>query len=211
MAAELAAAGFNRRRGKKACPPASSVVVCGVQRKITRVKDDLPPNQWAASRTSLSRLGKGANMSHVLNYDGQYFRVEIAEVTNPQDPRKPAFVGWCSQAFDDLKDLPSQALSRFVPGPSRSTHAEALSNAYDWIKTSWDARQTRKPAKARALAAVIYSVWLFRGDSSSEYKFEEFTDANLFAQAAEKSCELTKIGITNNESPQYLTVWERPN
>jgi len=29
------------------------------------------------------------------------------------------------------------------------------------------------------------------------------------ATAAEKSSEITKIGITNNESPQYLTMWQR--
>ncbi len=27
--------------------------------------------------------------------------------------------------------------------------------------------------------------------------------------AAEKSSEITKIGITSNESPQYLTMWQR--
>jgi hypothetical protein len=34
-------------------------------------------------------------------------------------------------------------------------------------------------------------------------------DSSRFAAAAEKSSEITKVGIKNNESPQYLTVWEK--
>jgi hypothetical protein len=30
-----------------------------------------------------------------------------------------------------------------------------------------------------------------------------------FAKAAEASSEITKVGITNNESPQYLTIWNK--
>ena len=55
----------------------------------------------------------------------------------------------------------------------------------------------------------MYSVWLFKGDGSVEYDFKEFADAKSFAKAAEKGVEITKVGVTNRESPQYLTVWEK--
>ncbi len=56
---------------------------------------------------------------------------------------------------------------------------------------------------------VMYTVWLFKGDSSFGFEFEQFSDAKTFAESAEKSVEITKVGITNNESPQYLTIWEK--
>ena len=148
-------------------------------------------------------------MPHILNYDGKYVRVEIAEVANPNHPDKALYVGWCSDAFKELKDMPSQALSRFIAGPPLPTYAEALRYACDWIKTSWDAKQADLSAKVGDLVPVIYSVWLFKGDSSLEYEFVEFSDAKAFAKAAEKSLGLSKVGITNNESPQYLTMWQR--
>ena len=55
----------------------------------------------------------------------------------------------------------------------------------------------------------MYTVWLSKGDSSVGFEFEEFSDAKTFAKAAEKSVEITKVVITNNESPQYLTIWEK--
>ena len=73
-------------------------------------------------------------MSHVLKYGARYFRVEIAEVASPDDPGKAVYAGWCSEAFRELKDMPAQSLSRFIPGPPASKHAEALQHAYDWIK-----------------------------------------------------------------------------
>ena len=41
---------------------------------------------------------KGIEMSHVLHYDGHYFRISVAEVTNPAEPNKPLYVSWCSDA-----------------------------------------------------------------------------------------------------------------
>jgi hypothetical protein len=37
-------------------------------------------------------------MSHVVNYDGQYFRIEIAEVTGADSPDKTVYASWCSDA-----------------------------------------------------------------------------------------------------------------
>jgi hypothetical protein len=48
-----------------------------------------------------------------------------------------------------------------------------------------------------------------QGDAPFGFDFEEFADAKTFAAAAQKSLEITKVGIKNNESPQYLTVWEK--
>jgi hypothetical protein len=147
-------------------------------------------------------------MSHVYDYDGQYFRLDIAEVTSSADPEKAVYVSWCSDAFKDLKDMPSQAFSRFIGGPPVPNYAEARRYAFDWIKANWDAR-TKRPDTVRKRAAVIYTVWIFKRDSSLGYEFEEFSEAQAFASAAEKSLESTKVVITNNESPQYLTVWEK--
>jgi hypothetical protein len=151
-------------------------------------------------------------MSHVVNYGGQYFRVELTEVVIPGDSDKTVYVGWCSEAFKELKDMPKQALSRFIAGPGLPTYAAALQHAQDWIKAQWDAQPAKRspPApKGRDSVSVLYTVWLFKGDGSTGFEFEEFTDATAFAKAAEKSLSLTKVGTTNNESPQYLTVWER--
>jgi hypothetical protein len=148
-------------------------------------------------------------MSHVLAFDGQYFRVDIAEVVNPADPEKEMYVSWCSDAFKELKDAPSQSLSRFVAGPPLPTYAEARRHAHDWIRVNRDAQKKKRAGKAPDLAGIVYSVWLFKGESSLGFEFEEFSDAKAFAKAAEKSVEVTKVGITNNESPQYLTVWEK--
>ena len=49
------------------------------------------------------------SMSHVLAYDGQFFRVDITEVANPDDPDQTVYISWCSDAFKELKDMPSQA------------------------------------------------------------------------------------------------------
>ena len=57
--------------------------------------------------------------------------------------------------------------------------------------------------------SVLYTVALIKGTSTYKFDFEEFSDAKAFARAAEKSRHMTKVGITNNESPQYLEVWEK--
>ena len=66
-------------------------------------------------------------MSHVLAYDGQFFRVDITEVANPDDPENAMYVSWCSDAFKELKDMPSHALSRFIAGPPLPEYAERTS------------------------------------------------------------------------------------
>ncbi len=148
-------------------------------------------------------------MSHVLHYDGQYFRVDITEVTNPDNPDKPVYVGWCSDAFRDLKDMPSHPLSRLVVGPPLPKHAEAEQFAHEWIKRDWDSQRGKRAIKGPNRPSVVYTVSLFKVDSSLKCEFDEFSDAKAFAKAAEKSADLTKVGITNNESPQYLTLWEK--
>jgi hypothetical protein len=148
-------------------------------------------------------------MSHVLHYDGQYFRVEVCEILNPTDPNKPAFVSWCSDAFRDLKDMPSQGLSRFVAGPPLPKQADALHSAQEWIKSEWDSQRGKRGHKTVQRPGVVYTVSLFKVDSSLKCEFFEFSDAKMFAKAAEKSADIVKIGVTNNESPQYLTLWER--
>jgi hypothetical protein len=148
-------------------------------------------------------------MSHVLHYDGQYFRVDVIEVTNPDDPEKPAYVGWCSDPFRDLKDMPSHPLSRLVAGPPLPTHAEAVQYAQDWIKRDWDSQRSKRAHQVPPRPSVVYTVSLFKVDSSLKCEFDEFSDAKAFAKAAEKSADLKKVGITNNESPQYLTLWEK--
>ena len=148
-------------------------------------------------------------MSHVLAYDGQYFRVDITEVANYDDPDNAVYVSWCSDAFKELKEMPRQACSRFVAGPPLPKYAEARRHAYDWIKINWDAQAAKRANKARDIVGVVYTVWLFKGDSSLGFEFAEFSNAKTFAKAAEKSVEITKVEITNNESPQYLAIWEK--
>ena len=148
-------------------------------------------------------------MSHVLAYDGQFFRVDITEVANPDDPDQTVYVSWCSDAFKELKDMPSQAFSRFIAGSPLPKYAEARRHAYDWIKTNWDAQKAKRVDKVRDIVGVMYTVWLSKGDSPVGFEFEEFSDAKTFAKAAEKSVEITKVVITNNESPQNLTIWEK--
>jgi hypothetical protein len=152
-------------------------------------------------------------MSQVLNYDGQYFRVDITEVANPEDPHKTVYVGWCSDAFNELKDMPKQALSHFIAGPPLPTRADALGHVFQWIKIH---RNTQLSKRAKQIipkvgdkANVVYTVRLFAGDGSTGFDFEEFADAKAFAKAAEKSASITRVGITNNESPQYLTLWDK--
>ena len=147
-------------------------------------------------------------MSHVLEHDGNYFRVEITDITNTTDPGKTGYLSWCSDAFTDLKDMPSQKLSRFIGGPPIQDYAEARRYACSWITSNSEAR-IKQPDKERDTAAVVYRVWIFKRGSSLGYEFEEYADAQAFAKAAEKSPESTKVAITNNESPQYLKVWER--
>ena len=146
-------------------------------------------------------------MSLVVNYGGQYVRVDIAAVTNPDAPDESLYFSWCSDAFGDLRELPNHHCSRFIAGSPAPTYAEACRRAFDWIKSNWSA-QFAKPIP-RAGEAVLYSVWIFRGDARSGFEFVEFTDAKAFADAAQKGAGITRIGITNNESPQYLTLWEK--
>lgn len=147
-------------------------------------------------------------MSHVLKYDQRYFRVEVAEVANQDEPGKPTYVAWCSAGFGDLTAAPSQPLSQFVAGAPQATEAAALEQAYQWIKNAADAPKSPAVHKSRPVN-VVYTVWLFKGEHSFGFEFDEFSDAKLFAHAAETSSEVTKVGITNNESPQYLTIWNR--
>ena len=56
---------------------------------------------------------------------------------------------------------------------------------------------------------MVYQVTLVQEDRTSEFVFKEFTDAKRFASAAERMFAITKIGITNNESPEYLTLWKK--
>ena len=145
-------------------------------------------------------------MSHVLAFKGQYFHVLVVEVVNADNPTKSGFVAWCSDGFGDLQEFPSQELTRFVAGPPLPTAAEALRHAHDWIKHNFGAPVTEP---ARVATGITYTAWLFKGEKASGFEFAEFFDAKAFAAAAEKSSEITKIGITNNESPQYLTMWQR--
>jgi hypothetical protein len=148
-------------------------------------------------------------MSHVLKYAARYFRVDVAEIVTPDDPTKAVYAGWCSEAFRELKDMPAQSLSRFIPGPAVSTHAEAIQHAYTWIKSTWDTQQAKRTFKPDQNAAVTYIVRLFKDEHVVDFEFADFTEAKTFARAAEKCIDITKVGITNNESPQYLTVWEK--
>jgi hypothetical protein len=148
-------------------------------------------------------------MSFVLQYDGQHFRIDIVETASVDAPDKVAFVSWCSEGFKDLKSASRQSATHFVSGPPQPTYEEARRQAIDWIRSHREAGGKRPAAKARDLAQVIYTVWIFKRAESLGYEFEEFADAKAFASAAEKSRESTKVAITNNESPQYLTVWQR--
>jgi hypothetical protein len=148
-------------------------------------------------------------MSHVLNYDGQYFRIEIAEVTGADNLDKTVYVSWCSDAFRELKDAAGQACSGFVTGSPFANRAEALNHAHDWIKASWDAQRAKRVHRPAEKGNLVYSVWLFKVDTSTEHQFQEFSDARLFAKAAEKGAGITKVEITNNESPECLTAWEK--
>ena len=148
-------------------------------------------------------------MSNVLAYDGQFFRVDITEVTYPDNPEYAMYVSWCSDAFKELKDMQRQPVSRFIDGPLLPDYADARRRAFEWIKTDWDAKKSKRASQERDIVGVVYTVWLFKGETSSGFEFEQFADAKMFAKAAEKSLEITKVGITNNESPQNLTIWER--
>jgi hypothetical protein len=144
-------------------------------------------------------------MSHVLSHNGHYFRIEIGEVAGAQLSDKE-YVAWCSDAFRDLRELPRQALSNFVGEPF-PTPAEALLHVQDWIKANGNTPRAKAVGEP---VGFMYTVWLFKGDQSpSSYDFSEFADAKSFAKAAEKSVEITKVGITDRESPQYLAVWEK--
>ena len=149
-------------------------------------------------------------MPHVLNHRGQYYRVEIAEIANPDEPNRAEFVSWASDAFADLKELPNHPCSRLVPGPPQPSYADALQQAFDWLASHRPTAQPpKRTAKSGSKASVIYTVWLFKDETSLGFDFEEFSDAKAFAAAAEKSIDVTKVGVKNNESPQYLTVWEK--
>ena len=142
-------------------------------------------------------------------YDGQYCRIDITAVASPDDLDKAVHASWCSEAFKELKQMPSQTLSRFITGPPLPKYDQARRHAYNWIKTNWDVQKVKRPNKARDAVSVTFTVWLFKGHGSLGFDLEEFSDAKLFAKTAEKSVEITKVGITNNESPEPLIVLER--
>jgi hypothetical protein len=148
-------------------------------------------------------------MSHVFHYDGHYFRIQIAEVVGADKPDATEYASWCSDAFRELKEAPSKACSRFVAGSPFASRDEALRRAQDSIKANREAQQARRSLTPAGRPDVFYTVWLFKGDLSSEHQFQEFSDARLFAESAKKEAGITKVGIVNNESPQYLTVWEK--
>ena len=77
-------------------------------------------------------------MSHVLHYGNNYFRVDVIEVTNPDEPNKPKFVSWCSDAFRELKECQATRCRATSPARLFSNHADALRHADDWIKSEWD-------------------------------------------------------------------------
>jgi hypothetical protein len=148
-------------------------------------------------------------MSHVLTHDGQCFRIDIVEIVASSDSGTATYMSWCSEAFKELKDAPKQALSRFIPGPPLTKYEDARRHAYDWIKTTWDHEKLNRPTGAPDVANVIYTVWLFKGETSVGFDFEWFDDAKAFAKEAEKSIEISKVLVKNNESPQSLTIWEK--
>jgi hypothetical protein len=134
--------------------------------------------QLVKCRTLPYSVHERNSMSHVLNYDGQYFRIDIAEVSTSDDPDKALYVSWCSNAFKELKDMPSQASSRIIPGPPLPKFADARRHAFDWIKTNWDSQQhARRAPVARDKVGVTYTVSLFKGDINLRVDFEEFSDA----------------------------------
>ena len=144
-------------------------------------------------------------MSHVLAFDGQYFRVDITEVANSDGPNKAVYVSWCSDAFKELRDMPSQAFSRFIAGPPLPGYDEARRHAFDWIKINWDAQMAKRANKVRDFVSLLYTVWLFQGDSSLGFEFEEFSDAKMFAKAAEKRVlESQKWG---SQTMKVLSTW----
>jgi hypothetical protein len=150
-------------------------------------------------------------MSHVLFYRGLYFRVEIAEVAGADDPAKSNFVAWASEAFRELAQGGKQVCSRFVPGQSATTQLEALDHAFQWIRSQADSREAQAPpAKPAGKPSVLYTVWLFKAeDDPVGFDFENFWEAEAFAETSKKTVAVLKVGIKNNESPQFLTVWER--
>ena len=148
-------------------------------------------------------------MSHVLNYRDHYFRVDVAEIVSFDSPGKSVYVGWCSEGFRDLKDFPQHRCSRQIGGSPLSTQAEALRHAYDWIRGNWDARQAESTPSLSGKASVFYTVWLFKGGDPTGFEFVDYKEAKAFAEAAQKSSGATKIGIKDNESPQFLTLWEK--
>jgi len=149
-------------------------------------------------------------MSEILNHRGQYFRVEIDEIVSTDAPDKPTYVARCSSGTRDLADLSRQSCSRLVSATPASSRDEALRQAREWLTNESHAQQPKKAKAGGSALSVLYTVWVIEGDRSSGIDFAEFHDAKAFAAAAEKGSEVTKVGIKNNESPQFLTVWERP-
>jgi hypothetical protein len=69
-------------------------------------------------------------------------------------------------------------------------------------------RAVTRPQGAAML--TVFTVWIFKGDGTLECQFDEFADAKTFAKAAEKITDVKQVGVTNNESPEYLVVWTKP-
>ncbi len=147
-------------------------------------------------------------MSNVFSYDGQYFRIVVLDVAAAERPDEVKYASWCSDAFRELKDTPQQTCSRFVAGSPFASRADALRHAQEWIKSHWD-KKVRRAQPGPGKRELVYTVSLFRGDIPTDHVFPEFSDARLFAESAKKEVGITKVGITNNESPEYLIVWEK--
>ena len=97
-------------------------------------------------------------MSQLFSYEGQYFRVEIAEITNAAEPDKTTFVSWCSDGFADVQDAPHQSLARFIGGPPQPSYEDARRYAFDWIKGNVDAKTKRSDKVARPDAGRLHRV-----------------------------------------------------
>ena len=97
-------------------------------------------------------------MSHIYEIDGQYFRVEIAEITSVSHPDKPTFAAWCSEGFTDLKQMPGQALSRYPGGPPSRHWPQRTRQALEWIKAHHEPRAKPVAKKPRFGPSHLHGV-----------------------------------------------------
>jgi hypothetical protein len=111
-------------------------------------------------------------------------------------------------SFDGFADATS--LAKSAEKSSTLTKVGIKSNDGPQYLMVWeDTQRVKRPVKTPDSMSVVYTVWLFTNDGSTGFEFEEYSEATAFAKAAEKSRSITKVGVKNNESPQFLTVWEK--